>query len=230
MMKFSIITLFPDMLSALTQEGVVARAVKRGLLDIEPIQLRDYATNSRKNVDGRPAGGGDGMVIRADVTQKAIHAHAQPSSYIVHLSPSGQPFTHTIAKDLAQKKHVILLCGRYSGFDARVVNKYAHIHLSIGDYVLSGGELPAMCVIDATARFIPGVLGNEESALNDSFEHGLLEAPVYTKPFEFEGETIPEVLMSGNHRKIKEYQYKEQLRMTKKFRPDLYREIESMKT
>lgn len=221
MLKFSIITLFPKMFTTLTEEGVIARGIQKNLIEIEPINLRDYSDNSRKDVDNRPAGGGDGMVIRADIAARAIAAHQNPDSYIVHLSPSGQPFTHTIAKELSQKKHIILLCGRYAGFDYRVVNKYAHLHLSIGDYVLSGGELPAMCVIDATARYIPGVLGNQDSAHNDSFENGLLEAPVYTKPIDFEGEKIPDVLLSGNHAKIKEYQHQEQIRMTKKFRPDL---------
>ncbi len=225
MLKFSIITLFPKMFLSLTEEGVISRAIKNNLLKIDTVNLRDYALDSRKTVDERPAGGGDGMVIRPDITKAALAAYATEESFIIHLSPSGQPFNHEIAKEFSQKKHIVLLSGRYAGFDSRVVNKYAHMHLSIGNFVLSGGELPAMCVIDATARFIPGVLGNTESASSDSFEDGLLEAPVYTKPLDFEGESIPEILISGNHAKIKHYKRQEQLKITAETRPDLIKKM-----
>lgn len=219
--EFSVITLFPDMFGILLQAGVISRAIKHELIKITPIQLRDYAFDARKIVDGHPAGGGDGMVIRADVTQRAICANKKENSYVVHLSPAGVKFDNKIAKELAQKSHIILLCGRYAGFDERVVEKYADLHLSLGDFVLSGGELPALCVIDAVSRFVPGVLGNEQSAIQDSFEDGLLEAPQYTKPICFEDMEIPSVLLEGNHAKIKEYRYQEQVRKTKKYRPDL---------
>lgn len=221
MLQFSIITLFPDMFTPFTQEGVIARAVQKELIKISPIDLRTFATGERRNVDARPAGGGDGMVIRADVTQKAILSQTLPNSYIIHLSPSGVPFTHELARKLSKKEHIILLSGRYSGFDERVIQKYTHLNLSLGDFVLSGGELPALCVIDAVSRFIPGVLGNEQSAEQDSFENGLLEAPLYTKPLHFEGMDIPEVLLSGNHAQIKKFQRREQIKRTAQFRPDL---------
>lgn len=220
-LEFCVITLFPDMISTLSKEGVISRAIRQNLISIKPVQLRDYAEDARKTVDGHPAGGGDGMVIRADVTQRAISAHKKENSYIVHLSPAGQKFDHKTAKTLSEKSHIILLCGRYAGFDERVVEKYADLHLSLGDFVLSGGELPAMCVIDAVSRFVPGVLGNEQSAEEDSFENGLLEAPQYTKPLCFEGISIPQVLLEGNHAKIKDYQHKQQMRRTETYRPDL---------
>lgn len=228
MLKFSIITLFPQMISALTQEGVLARGVKKKLIEISPVDLREYATGERKNVDARPASGGDGMVIRADVTQRAVLAHKQSNSFIIHLSPCGQKFDHVLAKTLSQKSHIILLSGRYSGFDDRVIQKYADLNLSLGDFVLSGGELPALCVVDAISRFVPGVLGNAQSAEQDSFENGLLEAPLYTKPIEFEGMNIPPVLLSGDHKKIQDYQHQEQIRVTKKYRPDLLERLDSV--
>jgi len=213
------------MISSFIQEGVISRAIENKHIAVCPIDLRQYAIGNYKHVDDRPAGGGDGMVIRADITQKALEEHKEKNSFIIHLSPTGQKFDHNIAKKLSQKQHLILLSGRYSGYDARVVNKYADMHLSIGDFVLSGGELPAMCIIDAVSRFIPKVLGNEQSATQDSFEDGLLEAPAYTKPLDFEGESIPDILLSGNHAKIKQYQRNEQIRLTAKQRPDLILKI-----
>lgn len=220
-LEFSVLTAFPEMISFLLKEGVIPRAIRKNLIHVNSVDLREYATGERRNIDGRPAGGGDGMVIRADVTQKALLAHLKPDSYVIHLAASGQKFDHMIAKNLAAKSHIILLCGRYAGFDERVVQKYAHLHLSLGDFVLSGGELPALCVIDAVSRFVPGVLGNEHSAEQDSFENGLLEAPQYTKPLHFEGMDIPRVLLSGNHAQIYAHQRREQILRTAQYRPDL---------
>ncbi|MBX9839009.1 MAG: tRNA (guanosine(37)-N1)-methyltransferase TrmD [Silvanigrellaceae bacterium] len=220
-LRFSALTLFPEMFETIKKEGVIARAIKNNLIQLDTIFLRDFADNSRKNVDNHPIGGGDGMVLRADIAEKAILSVASEESYIVNLTPSGKVFNSKIAKKLSQKKHIILLCGRYAGFDQRLVEKYAHINISIGDFVLSGGELPAMCFIDSISRFIPGVLGNQESAMKDSFEDGLLEAPQYTHPEDFHGLEIPKVLFSGDHKKINSYKRKEQLILTAQNRPDL---------
>ncbi|WP_202614006.1 tRNA (guanosine(37)-N1)-methyltransferase TrmD [Silvanigrella paludirubra] len=220
-LRFSALTLFPEMFETIKKEGVIARAIKNNLIQLDTIFLRDFADNSRKNVDNHPIGGGDGMVLRADIAEKAILSVANENSFIVNLTPSGKVFNSKIAKKLSQKKHLILLCGRYAGFDQRLIEKYAHINLSIGDFVLSGGELPSLCLIDSISRFVPGVLGNQESALNDSFEDGLLEAPQYTHPEDFHGQEIPKVLFSGDHKKISAFKRKEQLILTAQNRPDL---------
>lgn len=221
MIRFSAITLFPEMFLAIRNEGVIARAVADKHIDIETIFLRDFGVTDRRNVDDRPIGGGDGMLIRPDVLDSALQSCVQPESFVVHLTPAGQVFSSTFAKRLAQKKHIVLLCGRYGGFDERVLQKWAHAHISIGDFVLSGGELPAMTIIDAVARFVPGVLGNSDSAKSDSFEDGLLESPGYTKPLEFEGQAVPSVLTSGDHQKIAKFRRTEQLIRTAERRPDL---------
>lgn len=220
-LKFSAITLFPQMFSILSDEGVVSSALKKKIIELETINLRNFSNNKRKDVDDHPAGGGDGMVIRADITEQAILSIKQEDSFIIHVTPSGTVFDHKIARTLSEKKHIIFLCGRYAGFDCRVTEQYANAHLSLGDFVLSGGELPALSMIDSIARFIPGVLGNEVSALFDSFENGLLESPTYTKPHIFNGNKIPDILLSGNHEKIKSFHRVEQIKITAKYRPDL---------
>ena len=220
-MKCSLLTLFPEMFETLKNEGVVARAIKQNILNLSTIQLRDFSHNARKDVDDHPAGGGDGMVIRADVAQKALDSIREPNSIVILTTPRGKVFQNQTAKLLSQKKNLIFLCGRYAGFDERFIEKNVDMQLSIGDFVLSGGELAAMCMIDSIARFLPGTLGNEQSSGQDSFEDGLLEAPCYTKPSSFENRNIPEVLLSGDHEKIKKYRRKEQLKITAQMRPDL---------
>ena len=224
-MKFSAITLFPDMFHALSQEGVISRALKNKTIEMETLQLRNFAQDARKNVDDHPAGGGDGMVLRADIAELALQSILTPQSKVILTTPRGVPFQAKHAKELSKEEQLIFLCGRYAGFDQRFVDKYTHHHFSLGDFVLSGGELAAMSFMDAIARFIPGTLGNEESSAMDSFEDGLLEAPCYTKPQDFHGELIPPVLTSGNHKKIKEYKRVEQLKVTAKMRPDLIHSI-----
>ena len=220
-LKFSVITLFPEMFLPLQNEGIIARAIKNQQISLNTVFLRDFSDHPRKNVDKQPAGGGDGMVLKADIAEKAILSVLSADSFVVNLTPSGKVFDSKLAKILARKSHLILLCGRYAGFDHRLELKYADINISIGDFVLSGGELPAMCLIDSITRFIPGVLGNEDSALLDSFEDGILEAPQYTQPEVFHGQSIPKVLLSGDHKKIKEFNRKEQLKITARNRPDL---------
>jgi tRNA (guanine37-N1)-methyltransferase len=221
MLRFTAVTLFPEMFNLMRDEGVVARGIERGLIGLDTANPRDFAPAPRRNVDEHPVGGGDGMVIRPDVAAAAIQSILKPNSYVVHLSPTGKVFSASAAREIAGKNHVILLCGRYAGFDFRTVQRYVHAEFSIGDFVLSGGELPAMCLLDAVSRFVPGVLGNSESAAVDSFEDGLLEAPVYTKPHDFEGDKVPEVLLSGDHARIAAFRRKEQLKVTARNRPDL---------
>ena len=220
-MKFSAITLFPEMFETIKKEGVISRALEQNLIEIETVQLRNFAENSRKNVDDHPAGGGDGMVIQAPIAEAALQSILTPSSRVILTTPRGKLFHSQLAKTLSQESHLIFLCGRYAGFDERFVQKHVHLHLSLGDFVLSGGELAALSFIDAIARFVPGTLGNENSPLLDSFEDGLLESPCYTRPQDFHGEKIPPVLLSGNHKKILEYKRLEQLKITAKMRPDL---------
>lgn len=220
-MRFTGITLFPDMFSVLQNDGVVARGLRKNLISLDTVFLRDFALDTRRNVDDHPAGGGDGMVLRADVAKRALDSVHTPQATVILTSPRGKVFSHQMAKELSQKSHLIFLCGRYAGFDERFVRQYTHLSVSIGDFVLSGGELAAMCLIDAIARQVPGLLGNEESAQQDSFVDGLLEPPSYTKPLDFEGQPIPPVLLSGDHKKIAAYQRKEQLKLTAQMRPDL---------
>lgn len=221
MLRFSAVTLFPEMFSAIRNEGVIARAISEKKIDIETVFLREFGMTDRRNVDDRPFGGGDGMLIRPDVLDNALQSCVRPESFVIHLTPAGQVFSSSFAKQLVQKKHLVLLCGRYGGFDDRVLQKWTHAHVSMGDFVLSGGELPAMAVIDAVARFVPGVLGNSDSANCDSFEDGLLEPPSFTKPLEFNGQAVPSVLLSGDHQKIAKYRRLEQLTRTAERRPDL---------
>lgn len=221
MVRFSPVTLFPEMFNVLREEGVIARGIRQNLIAIEPVFLRDFAPLPHRHVDDHPAGGGDGMVIRPDIAAAAIESVLTPESVVVHVTPTGKIFTAEHARALAKHSHLVFLCGRYAGFDHRVVEKHATLELSLGDFVLSGGELPTMCMIDSIARFIPGVLGNPDSAVCDSFEDGLLEAPPFTKPNVWEGRAIPDVLLGGDHGAIARHRRKEQLRLTARNRPDL---------
>ncbi len=220
-LRCTALTLFPEMFDAIRNEGVVSRAITSGILDIDTVQIRNFSDEYRKNVDARPVGGGDGMVLRADIAEKALLSVKTSESYIVNVSPSGKVFNNQWAKHLCTKKHVIFLCGRYAGFDSRLAEKYADVELSIGDFVMSGGELPAICMIDAAARFVEGVLGNKISASEDSFEEGLLESPCYASPDIWNGLEIPAVLLSGDHAKISKYRRLAQVKKTAKNRPDL---------
>lgn len=219
-MRFTAVTLFPQMFDVIRAEGVIARGIEKGRLSLDTVQMREFSKDERRNVDDRPVGGGDGMVLRPDIVGDAIESVLTQNSYVIHLTPAGKVFSRQCAIDLASRSHLIFLCGRYAGFDERVVARYAHIHLSIGDFVISGGELAALCIMDSVARYLPGVLGNETSARSDSFEDGLLEAAAYTKPLEY-GAGVPEVLLSGDHKKIQKYTREQQIVRTASRRPDL---------
>ena len=222
-MKYTILTLFPQLLEPWTQEALLGRAAKAGVIDITLRDLRDYARNKHRSVDDTPYGGGAGMVIRVDVVANAIADVKQgspPPDEIVLLSPAGRPFTQKTAEELATKTHLCLIAGRYEGFDARVETLVTR-EISIGDYVLMGGEIAALTILEATARLLPGVLGDAESHAQDSFTTGLLDYPEYTRPLTFDGMAVPEILTSGHHANVAAWRRQQALRRTLARRPDL---------
>ncbi|MDY0291985.1 MAG: tRNA (guanosine(37)-N1)-methyltransferase TrmD [Desulfuromonadaceae bacterium] len=222
-MQFAVLSLFPDMFVSPFAQSIIGKAVEKGLLGIETHQLRDYATGRHQVTDDTPYGGGDGMVMKPEPVWRGIDdmRHRYPGAHVVLVTPQGQMFNQSVAEHLAQKKALVFVCGRYEGFDERI-RTYVDAEYSIGDYVLTGGELPAMVIMDAVARLVPGVLGNEGSARHDSHSDGLLEFPHYTRPAEFRGEKVPEVLLSGNHAHIDKWRHNEQLKRTEERRPDLW--------
>jgi len=221
-MKFDIITLFPEMFSAIKEEGVIARAMKKSLISIHTWQLRDFSSNKYKNVDEKPYGGGAGMVIQVKPIRDCVAKIKQssPNTKVIYLSPQGKKLDQQLVEKLATFESITMLCGRYEGVDERVIENDIDFEISIGDYVISGGELAAMVVIDAISRRLPGVLGNEVS-LKDSFVDNLLDHPHYTRPEIIDGQTVPEVLLSGNQTKIKAWRLEQSIKNTKQKRPDL---------
>ena len=221
-MKFDIITLFPEMFSAIKEEGVIARAMKKSLISIKTWQLRDFSSNKYKNVDEKPYGGGAGMVIQVKPIRDCICKIKQssPNTKVIYLSPQGKKLDQNLVEELTTFESITMLCGRYEGVDERVIENDIDFEISIGDYVISGGELAAMVVIDAISRRLPGVLGNEVS-LKDSFTDNLLDCPHYTRPEVIDGQTVPEVLLSGNQAKINAWRKEQSIKKTKQKRPDL---------
>lgn len=223
-MKFDVVTIFPGMVDAGLADGVVGRARERGVLDIAVHNLRDFTTDRHRVVDDVPFGGGPGMVMKPEpffAAMDAIIARRGRPACVVCLSPAGRRFSQAEAGRFAASGHVALLCGRYEGIDERVRERWATDEVSIGDYVLSGGELPALVVIDAVARLVPGVVGDEQSVVEDSFRRGLLDHPHYTRPAEYAGLRVPEVLTSGHHGEIRRWRRQQALRRTLDQRPDL---------
>ena len=221
-MKFDIITLFPEMFSAIREEGVIARAMKKSLISINTWQLRDFSSKNYKNVDDKPYGGGAGMVIQVKPIRDCISKIKQssPNTKVIYLSPQGKKLDQNLVEELATFESITMLCGRYEGIDERIIENDIDFEISIGDYVISGGELAAMVAIDAISRRLPGVLGNEVS-LKDSFTDKLLDHPNYTRPEIIDGQTVPEVLMSGNQAKIDAWRLEQSIKKTKQKRPDL---------
>ena len=222
-MLVDIITLFPEMFGAFS-DSIIKRAVDNGILKINFTQLRDFAFDKHRQVDDSPFGGGSGMVLKPEPMYRAVrHVLASNENLtrkIIITDPAGKTFTQAKAKELATYERLIFICGHYEGFDARIYDLADEI-ISIGDYVLTGGELPAMVIVDSVARMLPGVLGASDSALTDSFFDGILSFPQYTRPRDFEGKIVPEVLLSGNHAEIKNWRMEQDLKITKTNRPDL---------
>lgn len=219
-MKIDILTLFPNMFDNVFDESIIKRAKSSSKVSINVHNFRDYSLDSHKKVDDTPYGGGCGMVLMAQPIYDCVKSLRTKDSKVIILTPSGTPYKQKIAYDLSKEKHLIIICGHYEGFDERIM-ALADIQLSIGDYVLTGGEIPAMVLVDSITRLLPGVI-KEESHLEDSFnEEKLLDYPTYTKPQNFRGMEVPEVLISGDHKKIAEYRYQESLRRTREKRPDL---------
>jgi tRNA (guanine37-N1)-methyltransferase len=227
-MKFDILTLFPNMFSSPLRESILGKAIEKGLIQIRTVNIRDFTSDKHQVVDDTPYGGGQGMVMKVEPIARAIESvkSQNPSARTVYLTPQGKPLHQDLARRLSTQPHLILLCGRYEGVDERVRESLVDEEISIGDYVLTGGELAAMVVIDAVSRFIPGVLGSDRSAEEDSFYNSLLEYPQYTRPPNFRGHCVPEVLLSGNHSAISLWRRKEALRQTSLRRPDLLAKAE----
>ena len=221
-MKFDIITLFPEMFSAIKEEGVISRALKNSIISIREWQLRDYSSNKYKNVDDKPYGGGAGMVMQVKPIRDCLAKikELEPETKVIYLSPQGEPLNQKLVEKLAKFDSLTLLCGRYEGIDERVIENDIDYEVSIGDYVISGGELASMVLIDAVSRRIDNVLGNKDS-LNDSFAVNLLDHPHYTRPESIDGESVPEVLLSGNQAKIDAWRLEQAIKKTKQKRPDI---------
>ena len=237
-MIFDVISLFPEMFGAMTQHGITARALQNKIYDLHLWNPRDFTSDHHKTVDDRPYGGGPGMVMLAEPLEKAITAAkvrqqkvlkdslGVKATKVIHLSPTGKPLTHEIVMQLSQQKNLILLASRYEGVDQRLLDSLVDEEYSVGDYVLSGGELPAMVLMDAIIRQLPGALGDKDSAIEDSFVDGLLDCPHYTRPEVYTDATgkelkVPAILMSGNHAKIKQWRLQQSLMLTRAKRPDL---------
>jgi tRNA (guanine37-N1)-methyltransferase len=222
-MKIDVLTLFPGMFAGPLDESIVKRARTAGRLELRIHNLRDYAHDRHKTVDDRPFGGGPGMVLKPEPLFEAVEhlTGGQDNAHVVLMCPTGRVFCQAIARELARHEHLLLICGSYEGFDERIRAALVDEELSIGDFVLTNGALPAMVVIDAVTRLIPGVLGDDESALDESFSHGLLEYPHYTRPAEFRGMQVPEILLSGNHAEIAKWRVEQARQRTRARRPDL---------
>lgn len=236
-MNFYVMTLFPDMIMNCLSESITGRAIEKGLIDVQAVNIRDFAQNKYRHVDDYIYGGGSGMLMQAepvylayqDILRRAAASESEAGGSetirkprVLYMSPQGKRFNQSMAKELAGEKDLILLCGHYEGIDERVLEMIVDEEISIGDYVLTGGELPAMTVIDAVSRLVPGVLGSDESAVFETFYDGLVEYPQYTRPEEFMGRKVPEVLLSGHHKNIEDWRLRKSLERTRDKRPDLY--------
>ena len=218
-MNYHVLTLFPEMIENGMNTSITGRAITKGLLSLEAINIRDFAFNKHQKVDDYPYGGGGGMVLMCDPIFRAIDALKKEDTLVIMMTPSGKIFKEKIAYDLSKHHHIIILCGHYEGFDERI-KAVVDLELSIGDYVLTGGELPSMVVMDSVIRLVEGVI-SKESLVSESFDDNLLDYPNYTKPLEYRGMKVPEVLLSGHHKNIEEFRHSERLRLTKENRPDL---------
>lgn len=228
MIRFDILSLFPEMFESPFNFSILKRAREKGLFDVQIHNIRDFAEDRHRVTDDAPYGGGGGMVMKVEPIDRALTAIVgeRIGGLTVLLTPQGEPFNQTIARDLSSYSWIVLICGHYEGVDERVRTHLVDREISIGDFILTGGELSAMVIVDAIARLIPGVLGNDESASTDSFSEGLLEYPHYTRPADYRGWQVPEVLLSGNHREIQEWRRRESIRRTLLKRPDLLKKAD----
>lgn len=226
MKRIDILSLFPHYFKGPFDESIIGQARKKGILDIRLVDIRDFADNKHHRADDRPYGGGPGMVMMPQPTAAAIRSVKTPAAHVVYLSPQGRLLTAEKCRELAKKDHLIFLCGHYEGIDQRVLDLEVDEEISIGDFVLTNGCLAAIVVLDALVRFIPGVLGNEKAADEDSFEKGILDCPHYTRPEVFEGKSVPDVLLSGHHAEIEVWRLNQALEKTKRVRPDLWEQYD----
>lgn len=218
-MKFDILTLFPEMFENLKQ-SIIGRAIEKNIININLINIRDFSKDKHKKVDDTPYGGGAGMVMKPDVVYSAYNSIKDKNARVIYMSPQGKTLKQEKVEELSKEEHLVILCGHYEGIDQRVLDKIVDEEISIGDYVLTGGELPAMVLIDSVSRYVEGVL-KEDSIKEESFSNGLLEYPQYTRPEVFEGEKVPEILLSGHHENISKWRKEKSLEITKKKRPEL---------
>ena len=220
-MKIDVLTLFPEMFVGPLDASIVQRAREMGMLNFRVINFRDYTHDRHKTVDDRPFGGGPGMLLKPDPIFEAVESLAGEDTRVILLSPSGRTFNQAIARELSKESHLLMLSGSYEGFDERIREQLADDELSIGDYVLTNGALPAMVIVDAVTRLLPGVLGDDASSVDESFSHGRLEYPHYTRPADFRGMKVPDVLLSGNHAEIEKWRLEQSKKRTRERRPDL---------
>lgn len=224
-MNFYVLTLFPEMVMNGLSVSITGRAMESGLIHIEAVNIRDYTDDRHRHVDDYPYGGGAGMVMQAEPVYNAymsVCSRISAKPYVIYMTPQGRTFNQQTARQFAKLTDIVLLCGHYEGIDERVLEMIVDDYISIGDFVLTGGELPAMAVVDAVSRLVPGVLNNEESTEEESFTGNLLEYPQYTRPAQFMGRDVPEILLSGNHKNIKEWRLEQAVLRTKERRPDMY--------
>ena len=229
MFNSRIFTLYPDYFPGYLDKGLFGKAMRENIWKLETVNIRDYSEDKHKTVDDTPYGGGDGMIIKADVLARSLDQNVNPDEKIIYLSQKGRLFDHNYAKKLSKEKSVNLICGHFEGIDQRIIDTRNIEEVSIGDFILSGGEVAAFVVIDAILRYIPGVLGNENSSKDESFENGLLEYPQYTKPQIFEQKGVPDVLLSGDHAKIKDWRLSQSEAITRDRRPDLWQKYKRIK-
>lgn len=229
-MRIDVITLFPEFFEQLKNHSIIGRAIGSGKVELVTHNLRDYASDKYKSVDDHPYGGGPGMVLRFDVLLRALSdvkaklkVESPSSTKVILLTPQGQVYQQSKARELSHEHNIILICGHYEGFDERI-REYVDLEISIGDYVLTGGEIPAMAIIDSVVRLLPGVLGDDTSSHDESHSEGLLEYPQYTRPSSYDGKEVPEILLSGDHKRIEAWRRKEAIKRTKNRRPDLIKE------
>lgn len=226
-MRFDVLTIFPDFLNSPLDEGIIRRAIKNEQIEVGVTNIRDFATDKHAMTDDRPFGGGEGMVMKPEPLRAASHAvNPHNTGHVVFLSPQGRQFDQQVATELSEREHLVLICGRYEGVDQRFLDHYVDEEISIGDFILTGGELGAMIIIDAVTRILPGAVGCAESISNDTFSRGGLKYPQYTRPRIFEDEEIPEVLLSGNHAAIAEWRWLQSMQRTQQRRPDLFEQLE----